>query len=108
MARTTHRSRSGKVKKKVMESGAAPRETCLGCFNLLTATQLTNLNQALAKDPYICNFTSIDSFCESWQRLSNDERLAFYFVPFEGAMENLGIDPNIVSKIYGCLMDSVG
>lgn len=34
--------------------------------------------------------------------------LLFYFVPFEGAMENLGIDPNIVSKIYGCLMDSVG
>jgi hypothetical protein len=49
-----------------MRSEAAPTETCLGCFGLLTADQLAALNQALAKDPYILEgHSSIDSFVQT-------------------------------------------
>jgi hypothetical protein len=97
------------VKEKFMESEAAPTQTCLGCFSLLTADQLAELNHLLAQDIKFNGYTSIDSFCEAWKRLNSDQRLAFDFDPLIVAMEMIGIGTITTNKVVaGCLMESVG
>jgi hypothetical protein len=97
------------VKEKFMGSEAAPTQTCLECFSLLTADQLAALNQVLANGIILNGYTSIDSFCEAWKRFDSDQRLAFDFEPLMAEMQDLGIDASVVNKVVpGCLMGSKG
>ena len=89
--------------------GAAPTETCLGCFSGLTATQLAALNQVVAKGVILPGYTSIESFCEDWKGWTGPKRVAFDLSILLEEMEHIGIPASIASKIVpGCLMGSVG
>ena len=87
--------------------GAAPRETCLECFDVLTATQQAALNQALLAQVGF-EFNSIDSFCEQWQYLTQAEKDGFDFLEFEEIMAHVGIPLSTASSILHCVLGSVG